>query len=104
MTDKCLYEQPYTVPRVRQKQWALELLEKFNLPTLILDAKEYRDAQAQGAPNPFDSDPVVITSMHFASLRAAGIRTVQWDLAVIDEAHKLRNAIQQHGATHPMGA
>lgn len=79
-------------PASIRKQWALELSEKFNLPTVILDAKEYRERQARGLPNPFVADEIVVTSMHFASARAADVRTVQWDLVVIDEAHKLRNA------------
>lgn len=79
-------------PASIRKQWALELAEKFNLPTVILDAKEYREVQSKGTPNPFESDAVVIASLHFASLHGADIRTVQWDLSVVDEAHKLRNA------------
>lgn len=79
-------------PASIRKQWALELSEKFNLPTAILDAKEYREAQSRGMPNPFTTAAVVITSLHFASLRATDIRPMQWDLVVIDEAHKLRNA------------
>ncbi|GIW56609.1 MAG: helicase SNF2 [Nitrospiraceae bacterium] len=79
-------------PASIRKQWALELAEKFNLPTVILDAKEYRERQARGMPNPFEADEIVITSMHFASTRASDVRPVQWDLVVIDEAHKLRNA------------
>lgn len=79
-------------PASIRKQWALELSEKFNLPTVILDAKEYRERQAQGHPNPFEVDEIVVTSMHFASARASEVRPVQWDLVVIDEAHKLRNA------------
>jgi superfamily II DNA or RNA helicase len=79
-------------PASIRKQWALELAEKFNLPTVILDAKEYRERQARGLSNPFEADEVVVTSMHFASARAADLRPVQWDLVVIDEAHKLRNA------------
>jgi len=79
-------------PASIRKQWALELAEKFNLPTLILDAQEYQARQARGIPNTFEADEIVITSMHFASTRAADIRPVQWDLVVIDEAHKLRNA------------
>src|ERR1041385_2811330 len=70
-------------PASIRKQWALELAEKFNLPTIILDAKEYREVQSKGTPNPFESDAVVIASLHFASLHAADIRTVQWDLSVI---------------------
>ena len=79
-------------PASIRKQLALELVEKFNLPTVILDAKKYRERQARGLSNPFEADEVVVTSMHFASARASDVRPVQWDLVVIDEAHKLRNA------------
>jgi len=82
-------------PASIRKQWALELEEKFNLPTKVIDAKSYREALAEGIPNPFETDAIVITSMHFASRNAGDIRTVQWDLTVIDEAHKLRNAYRQ---------
>jgi len=79
-------------PASIRKQWALELAEKFNLPTVILDAQEYQARQARGVPNPFVAEEIVITSMHFASARAVDLRPVPWDLVVIDEAHKLRNA------------
>jgi hypothetical protein len=79
-------------PASIRKQWALELAEKFNLPTVILDAKEYRERQARGLSNPFEANEIVVTSMHFASQHAPDIRPVQWDIVVIDEAHKLRNA------------
>lgn len=82
-------------PASIRKQWSLELEEKFNLPTKVIDAKSYREARAEGIPNPFETDAIVITSMHFASRNAGDIRTVQWDLTVIDEAHKLRNAYRQ---------
>jgi SNF2 family DNA or RNA helicase len=36
-----------------RKQWALELEEKFHLPTAVLDAKTYREAQTEGNPTPF---------------------------------------------------
>ena len=79
-------------PASIRKQWALELAAKFNLPTVILDAQEYQARQARGVPNPFEAEEIVITSMHFASARAVDLRPVPWDLVVIDEAHKLRNA------------
>ena len=34
-----------------RKQWALELSEKFNLPSIVLDTKTYKDQQKLGAPN-----------------------------------------------------
>jgi len=82
-------------PASIRKQWALELTEKFHLPTVILDAREYRERRARGMPNPFEADEIVITSLHFASAHAPDLRPLSWDLAVIDEAHKLRNAYRQ---------
>lgn len=79
-------------PASIRKQWALELEEKFNLPVKIIDAKSSREARAKGSLNPFEADAIVITSMHFGSAFATEVRTIPWDLAVIDEAHKLRNA------------
>ena len=79
-------------PASLRKQWSLELEEKFNLPTLILDAAAYKQLQREGAPHPFLTDKIVITSIHFASTMQSDVRPVSWDLVVIDEAHKLRNA------------
>jgi len=79
-------------PASLRKQWSLELEEKFNLPNTILDARTYRQAIRDGNPSPFDTDRVVITSFHFASRHKGDLRAVPYDLVVIDEAHKLRNA------------
>ena len=79
-------------PASLRKQWALELQEKFNIPTTVLDSKTYKDAIKAGNGTPFDTDKVVITSFHFASRFRGDIRAVPFDLVVIDEAHKLRNA------------
>jgi len=79
-------------PASLRKQWSLELQEKFNLPSVILDARTFRLAQADGNPNPFSTDRVVVTSLNFASTKRAEVRSVPFDLVVIDEAHKLRNA------------
>lgn len=79
-------------PASLRKQWALELQEKFNLPSVILDSKTYRESVRRGNGTPFASDRLVITSFQFASRFRADIRAVPYDLVVIDEAHKLRNA------------
>ncbi len=79
-------------PASIRKQWSLELEEKFNIPTTILDATACRQAQRDGNPDPFNTDRVVITSINFASAMQAVIKPIAWDLVVIDEAHKLRNA------------
>ena len=82
-------------PASLRKQWAVELEEKFNLPSQILDAKTYRDSQNNGNPNPFEERKILICSMHFVASKAMDIRAIPWDLVVIDEAHKLRNAYRE---------
>ncbi len=78
-------------PASLRKQWALELSEKFNLPTLVLDAKSHR-AQLQSGRNPLDDVGVLIISFNYANALRTSIQAKGWDLVVIDEAHKLRNA------------
>ncbi|MEI8246328.1 MAG: SNF2-related protein [Lentisphaerota bacterium] len=87
-------------PAALRKQWQIELEEKFNLPSIILDAKAYKERQKAGNSNPFNANGIVIASYHFISKMAAEARKVAWDIVVIDEAHKLRNA---HQASHVTG-
>ncbi|MGM0601617.1 MAG: SNF2-related protein, partial [Candidatus Rifleibacteriota bacterium] len=82
-------------PASLRKQWAVELEEKFNLPTKILDAKTCKDIIKSGNPIPFDTEQIVICSMHFAAGKAMEIKKIPWNLVVIDEAHKLRNAYRE---------
>jgi len=79
-------------PASLRKQWSLELEEKFNLPSVILEAKSFKDALQSGNDNPFRQNCVVVTSMNFATVKKDFLKLVAWDLVVIDEAHKLRNA------------
>ena len=79
-------------PASLRKQWSLELEEKFNLPSVIMEAKSFREAMKAGHDNPFQHDGIIITSMNFATGKKDIARLVSWDLVVMDEAHKLRNA------------
>ena len=78
-------------PASLRKQWALELEEKFNLPAVVLDAKTWREAQRQGLA-PLRQKAVVVMSYAYATRIKEEVRSMAWDLVVIDEAHKLRNA------------
>lgn len=78
-------------PSSLRKQWQQELLDKFFLPSLILDSANWKRAERNGAANPFQAPEVVICSYHFAAARAEGLATIPWDLAVLDEAHRVRN-------------
>ncbi len=78
-------------PASLRKQWALELQEKFNLASVVLDAKGYREALREGR-TPLHPQAVVIVSFYFANRMREEFKAIAWDLVVIDEAHKLRNA------------
>lgn len=79
-------------PSNLRKQWHQELTEKFFLPCRILESKSYNDATKHGNFRPFLPDgQIVICSYHFARNKADDIRSVPWDLVVIDEAHRVRN-------------
>lgn len=80
-------------PSNLRKQWHQELAEKFFLPALILESRSYNQAKKAGSENPFQSneDTLVICSYHFARNKAEDVRSIPWDLVVIDEAHRLRN-------------
>ncbi len=80
------------VPANLRKQWHQELQDKFNLQGLILEAKSYNAIRKNERQNPFlmPSGPV-ICSYQFARAKADDIKEIEWDLVVLDEAHRLRN-------------
>ena len=73
------------------KQWALELAEKFNLPAIVLDSRAYRES-LRSARAPLAPKAIVIMSYNYANRIKDDLKAVAWDLVVMDEAHKLRNA------------
>lgn len=81
-------------PASLRKQWEAELLDKFGIPSIIIDTKNYNTYCREGK-NPFFSKQAVICSYNFAAKHKAEILTHGFDLAVIDEAHKLRNVYRK---------
>jgi superfamily II DNA or RNA helicase len=79
-------------PASIRQQWANELSEKFNLPAVVIDAKTHRILRREGHALPLEQKAVVILSYHYAAKLQDELRHIAWDLVVIDEAHKLRNA------------
>lgn len=82
-------------PANLRKQWGGELHEKFHLKSVILESKNFQLEQKAGNQNPFQSDQIKIISYQFAKSKAYEISQVQWDLVVIDEAHRLRNVYKE---------
>lgn len=74
------------------RQWSAELLEKFNLPSIVMDRKNYNLLKKSGFRNPFiQKDAIIICSYHMCAASKEDIIKASFDLCVIDEAHKLRN-------------
>lgn len=79
-------------PSNLRKQWYQELTEKFFLPCEILETRSYNAAIRGGNLRPFETqDTIVICSYQFARNKASDVRSIGWNLVVIDEAHRLRN-------------
>lgn len=78
-------------PSSLRNQWLQELQEKFYIPSIILEAKNFKEFRRSGIRNPFEQPTLVICSINFAANRDDDVMLVPWDLVVIDEAHRLRN-------------
>ncbi len=77
------------VPAILRKQWQQELDDKFYLPSVILEFRLYKRLQHNGSPLPFEqSNRIVICSYHFAAAKEQEIRSIRWDVVVIDEAYE----------------
>lgn len=81
-------------PASLRKQWSQELAEKFALPSTVVDAAAIRKTGLTPARalEQLCGKRVVILSYPFAAKLADELVALPWDLVVIDEAHKLRNA------------
>ena len=65
--------------------------DKFGLQGLILEAKVQRDPQAGSTESVLFTSGPVICSYQFAKSKADDVKNIDWDLVVLDEAHRLRN-------------
>nr|WP_228531056.1 MULTISPECIES: SNF2-related protein [Myxococcaceae] len=81
-------------PATLRAQWQTELREKFDLESVLVDGRTVR---ATG--NCFDQPFPVICSHPFAANKADLTAQIPWDLVVIDEAHRLRNAYKASNKT-----
>jgi ERCC4-related helicase len=84
-------------PANLRKQWSQELSDKFFLPSTILEKKSFDETlRTQKNLNPFDqSGKIILCSFQFARAKDVYVERTQWDLVVIDEAHRLRNVYRK---------
>lgn len=75
------------MPSNLRKQWQVELEEKFDIDSLIVDSSNWEDYLEEVK----SKQAVIIVSYHFASKRKTEFGKIAWDFCVFDEAHRLRN-------------
>lgn len=78
-------------PANLRKQWNQELSDKFFIPSMIMESKAFNKEKKQGKRNPFDQEQIVLASFQFIRSKEEFVRMIDWDLVIIDEAHRLRN-------------
>lgn len=79
-------------PAALRKQWSAELTDKFGLPNIIVDSRNYRQVG-------FGKQCIVICSYNFVARYKVDILRQGFELAVVDEAHKLRNVYRSSAKT-----
>lgn len=72
-------------PAILGPQWVEELGSKFNIPALHAKGQELSNMLERSTV------PVIVTTYQSASNRIGDIRSDQFDMLILDEAHKLRN-------------
>ncbi|MGM0563161.1 MAG: RNA polymerase-associated protein RapA [Pseudomonadota bacterium] len=80
------------VPEALVSQWLLELMRRFNLAAAHLDEERCQAATEATGDNPFASEQLVVCSLDFLMNhpeRAEQALALDWDIAVVDEAHHL---------------
>ncbi len=85
------------LPASLRKQWELELEDKFDLDSVILDRLTV-ESDLQGwrkRLTDLTETRIVITSYDYSSKLMKRFPEVKWDFVIIDEAHNLRNVF--HG-------
>ena len=83
------------VPASLRNQWNLELMEKFYLPSVILENESYKEIKELDTNLFEDGRHIIICSYNFAIKHSEELQLVDWDLVVFDEAHKMRNVYKK---------
>lgn len=85
-------------PAALRKQWSSELIDKFGIDNIILDTKNYNEAIKNGR-SPYPKNKAIICSYNFVARKMTEILINDFDISIIDEAHKLRNVYRKSNKT-----
>lgn len=75
------------MPSNLRRQWQIELEEKFDIDSFIVDSSNIEDYRKEVRKD----KAVIIVSYNFAARQKELLGKVAWDFCVFDEAHRMRN-------------
>ena len=75
------------MPSNLRRQWQIELEEKFDIDSFIVDSSNIEDYRNEVRKD----KAVIIVSYNFAARQKELLGKVAWDFCVFDEAHRMRN-------------
>ncbi len=79
-------------PKSLRHQWKDELSNLFFLDSEIMSGQDFKKINSSEKENPLNrKEKIIITNEHSVDSYHEIIKNEDWDLIVIDEAHKLRN-------------
>jgi SNF2 family DNA or RNA helicase len=78
-------------PANLRNQWNQELSDKFFIPSMVMESTVFNKFKKGGQTNPFDQDQIILASFQFIRTKEQFVKMLNWDLVIIDEAHRLRN-------------
>lgn len=88
------------VPASLRTQWQDELINRFSLPSEIIDGSILKRRQKEKmTENPLKDGGIFIASHNFVYRYDYLCANVIWDLVVIDEAHRMRNVWKKGNKT-----
>ncbi len=88
------------VPANLRKQWSQEMIDKFFIPSIILETKSFNQEIRKENLNPFiQKDALVIASYNFIKSKDVYVKMIDWDVVIVDEAHRLRNVYKPQNKT-----
>lgn len=88
------------VPASLRMQWLQELEDKFFIESVLMESTLFNKLRKSGVTNPFEQkNKVVICSYDFAARKQSEIKIIDWDLVIMDEAHRLRNVYKPNNVT-----
>jgi ERCC4-related helicase len=86
-------------PASLRTQWQDELQTKFGLESEVWDGPSFSKRVSSGEKTPFTYDGIFITSYQFVYKNLGLIEKQDWDVVIIDEAHRFRRVYRGRDAS-----